>query len=267
MKLVEIRDADPVEFYVKLTTDEEQDLATWVMDLLSKRWLSATSPGCSELYKLVRKIYYYKCYTGKDLHATTYEELTNLINTWNRQEWECPSDISQEEFEEIVRQYQIPTEVLDPEDDDKCHQAPLMDASGATYTKEERIRLYCKEKRNLWRNVWREHRALKGSSEAFLVFPGDDPGQGHRRVQQDKERRFWDEVERRKTEWEVSRKEAEKLVADYMPRGDMSLSDRSELEPPKSITDAMEFEIPEGDGDLSDFDYYFPETDPESDHF
>ncbi len=258
MKLVDGTGEQDV--FLLLTLEEEEALAQWVMDLLAKTWFDENSGA---FYKLVKRLYWAKCAGGKDLNLKVYEALLDFVEKENSATE--ASDMSPD----IKAKWLIPESALvfDSKDDGKARELPLVSATGATYTKREQIRIYQQETRSIWRGIWKRHKALQGSHEGFLVFPGDDPGQGHREVQQDKERRFWSEVERRRTEWDVSRKEAERLVADYMPRGDMSPSDRSEIEPPKSLVDSMEFEPSDEIDDESDFEYFFPETNPESDHF
>ena len=227
------------------------------MDLLAKKWFDANS---GSFYDLVSRIYWVKCAHGKDLAGPALLELVDFVAKSNH-ETEL-ADIP----EEIREKWRIPDIPIDA-DNDRGRAPPLMDASGAKYTSEERIRIYCQETRNTWRSIWREHRTLQRSSDDFLVFPGDDPGEGHRQVQEEKERRFWAEVEARRLEWDVSRSEAEKLVADYMPRGDMSEADRKKFEPTKGLRDSMEIPEVEEEGDGDFFDYYFPEGDSESDNF
>lgn len=255
MKLVDGK--GEYDVFLLLTLDEEEALAQWVMDLLAKHWFDGNSGA---FYKLVRRLYWAKCAGGRDLNLKVYELLLDFI------ERENSATSASEMPEDIKAKWLIPEEALifNKKNDGKARELPLMDATGTAYSKWEQIQIYQKETRSIWRGIWHQHKALKGSYEGFLVFPGDDPGEGHRLTQETKERRFWAEVERRKDEWEVSRKEAERLVADYMPRGDLSPSDRSEFEPPKTLIEFMEFEIQESDDDESDFDYYFPEGNPES---
>lgn len=244
-------------WFAVLTTEEEENFARWIMDLLSKKWFDSNS---GSFYKLVRRIYWIKCAYGKDIPGPALLELVDFVTKSNH-ETEM-ADIP----EEIREKWRIPDIPIDAEND-QGRTALLMDGAGAKYTTEERIRLYLQETRNIWRGIWREHRALQRSSDDFLVFPGDDPGEGHRQVQEEKERRFWAEVETRRAEWEVSRSEAERLVADYMPRGDMSDVDRKQFEPKKGLRDSMEIPEIEEEADGDFFDYHFPEGDPEADQF
>lgn len=247
MKIVEGKE----DCFILLTTREEEHFAGWVMDRLASIGFDENS---GELYSIVNRIYWAKCGYGKDLNAKVYDRLLDLVEKSNI---ETENSAVPESTKESWR---IPEKPLFFNPDEKGRELPLVDGTGVKYTRTESIRIYQQETRTIWRNVWRSHRRIQGSYERFLVFPGDDPTEGHRKVQEDKEKRFWGEVERRKSEWGVTRKEAEKLVADYMPRGDMPPSDRSDFEPQKGLVDSMEFEIPEEDDESGFFDYHFPTT-------
>lgn len=233
MKLIEFNHKDgTVDYYVHLTYEQEQTLAAWTMDLLSKVWFDRRN--CRrDFFNAVNKLYDLKCEVGQDFSLNWYADLLAEVALWND---DHPDPLFQISSEEVMF-----------EEDGKERALQTANAAGKKYTLEEQIAMNRQEARRAWREVWRSHPIrLKGAEDEFLVFPGDDPGEIHAEVQADRERRFWDEVERRCDETGEPRRHVIKYVSDYMPRGDIQIPD------PKrggheSLLDRMEVEYPDPD--------------------
>lgn len=203
LKMTPTREKD--DLFVLLTDAEERKLARWVMGLMAKVWFDAR---CGKIYDLVRRLYWLKCERGFNLRASLYASLTEAIHRWN-------------ERYEAGSPWAISTEVLEIDEDGQCRKIPTMNAQGKPYTNAQRAKIRQTDTRQVWREEWQDNEALKGRDDAFLVFPGDDQGKTYADIQRELERRFWAEVERRRGEWTgISSRDLERLVADYMPRGD-----------------------------------------------
>ena len=230
MKLVDYED----DVFVKLTYEEEQYLAEWTMDLLSKVWFDKIN--CGSMFRMVNWLFKLKCDGGRDFTGTWYIELTEKVADWN------------ERYSEVNKVWEIP--MPDFEDNGKARETTTRDGGGKKYSLEEQVKLLREETRRAWREVWLHHR-IKGTDDGFLVFPGDDPAESYDAVQVERERRFWSEVERRAKEWGdpargISRSEVIKAVSDYMPRGDIQMPDPKD-EGHESLMDRMEVEYPDPD--------------------
>lgn len=203
MKMAPTKDKD--DLFVLLTDAEERKLARWTMDLMAKVWFDQR---CGKIHDLVRRLYWLKCEKGFSLRASFYASLTDATYHWN-------------ERYEPGSPWVIPTDVLEIEEDGQCRTVPSMNAQGRVYTDAQRAKMRQMDTRRVWREEWQENEALKGRDNEFLVFPGDEHSETYADIQRDLERRFWAEVERRRGEWTgISSRDLEKLVADYMPRGD-----------------------------------------------
>lgn len=227
MKWVQYKD----DYIVHLTYEEEQTLAEWTMDLLSQVWFDKM---CGEVFRRVSRLYQYKCEIGGDfLLMEDYLPLVEAVEKWN------------ESYER-----QIDLGALPIVEDGKERMPPTKTDSGKKFTRDEKLKWMKRNTRQAWREVWLHHR-IKGTDDAFLVFPGDDPAESYDLVQVERERRFWNEVERRAKEWGdpargISRSEVIKAVSDYMPRGDFHMPDPKN-EGHESLMDRMEVEYPDPD--------------------
>jgi len=221
---------------IKFTIKEERAFAQWLMDLLSEsKWFDHRA---GEFFQLVRRLYYRKCSTGKDIFGTDFVDLFDRVEKWNAK------------FNE---NFQIPHPGLLFEMDDQHFTPPLRNGAGKSYDPNQKIEIARDNTRRIWREVWLEHPRLKGTSDDYLVFPGDDPGEVHAEVQMAREVRFWGEVQRLQDEKGLSRSNARRYAEDYMVRGEFPEGDLPDPEGDEdlSLIERLEVEYPDREPDQS----------------
>lgn len=220
---------------MRFTIEEERAFAQWLMDLLSEsKWFDHR---VGELYQVVRRLYFRKCSAGKDIFGPDFMNLLDLVEKWNDR-WDD-------------KKWKIPHPGFLVESDGQHYTPPLRNGAGKLYDPPQKIEIARDNTRRIWREVWRDHPRLKGTSDDYLVFPGDDPGEVHAEVQMAREVRFWGEVQRLQDEKGLSRSEARRYAEDYMVRGEFP---EGELPDPESdedlsLIERLEVEYPDREPD------------------
>jgi len=224
MKVSQKETDDEVFLWVKLTRDEERDLANVVMRVLSARWLPEGP------FRDLTDLIYSRCCEGKDIQAEQLLDFFDKLVFWNNQ---------------VDKNCVILPPTL--EHDDQCVVAPNKDLRGNYIPLDKRVEWYRRDKRIIWKEVWETHvDELKKINDCYRYFTGD---QGAMLKQRDLDLRdlflaadkTQDEVEEYKIsvdedDYRCPRKQALLAVVDRMPSWGLSIDELMELDPGRGET-------------------------------